>query len=52
MIAWPQPFIRLKGDGRAFAENMRSDYVHCGYDSIVPELLGPGKLLDIEPVMV
>lgn len=48
---WPQTFIRLKGDGRAFVENMRSEYIHCVYDSIVPELLDLCKMLDIEPVM-
>lgn len=52
MITWPQTFVRLEDDGRVFEENMRAEYIHCGYDSIVPELPGPGKLLDIEPVMV
>ena len=48
---WPQTFVRLEGDGRAFVENMRSEYIHCVYDEIVPELLDLCKLLEIEPVM-
>ncbi len=48
---WPQTFIRLKGDGRKFVETMRSEYIHCVYDTVVPELLDFCKILDIEPIL-
>lgn len=48
---WPQTFIKLKKDGRKFVETLRSEYIHCIYDTIVPELLDLCKILDVEPIL-
>ncbi len=49
---WPQTYIKLKGNGRTFVENLRSEYIHCVYDQIVPELLDFCKITNIEPVLL
>ena len=48
---WPQTFVKLKGNGRSFVENMRSEYIHCVYDELVPELLDLCKILEVKPVL-
>lgn len=48
---WPQTFIKLKGDGRKFVETLRSEYIHCVYDTVVPELLDFCNIMDVEPVL-
>ena len=50
-VFWPNAFVRLDGDPRAFVQNLRAEYYHLVYGDLVGELVDTCKVLGIEPIV-